>query len=358
MQNKKTTGYFIRNNYIHVHGTIDGKRYRRSTKKKATKLNLRWIKQNHREVLLEIIDNEKNENKIYFNLEEFSYKVLNLTSKKRDKNTQKDYISKFKRLILPYFAQYDIRDIKVYDIERWQSILLERYSTITVNRVRNIFKIILNKAESYELINKNPINFAEKISVKYKKEEPYNIEEIKKILNNSQGWLKVFLSLAFTSGLRVGELIGLKWEDIDFNRNLIYLKRSISKGTIKYNTYTKNHNRIIIVPDFVIKLLYNLKLNNNYEWIFVSRLGKPFSDGKAILERHFKPLLKKIGVKYKKLKVTRHSYVTFMRNQGVSIDLLTEIVGHSKNISDKHYYTPTINEEKVKIINQALDELK
>jgi len=218
--------------------------------------------------------------------------------------------------------------------------------------------MVLKKAVANDMISKNPIEYADNIQVCHKKQEPYSIEEMIKILNNAQGWLKVFLHLAFTTGLRPGELVGLQWEDIDFSKKIIYLKRSISKGVTKEDTVTKNHNRLVVVADFMLDMLKKHKKDSKKNiWIFPSRLGKPYYSSKEISERHFKPLLKKLGIKWRTLKDTRHTYVSIMRNAGVSSDFITEIVGHSKEVEDKHYYTAIVNSVKIDTVNNVFFDL-
>lgn len=350
---KGNGGYKTRNNIIYVFGVVDGKRYRVSTGKEASLANINWIKKNHWQVLLKLIDKNSTKNKLSFDLKSFSKEVLELTSHKRDALTQKDYISKVDRMIVPYFKSYNLADIKPFDIEKWQNQLLETYSTTTVRRARNIFNMIIKKAIANDMLEKNPIDFADNIFVSYKKQEPYTIEEMSKIMKNSKGWLKVFIYLAFTTGMRPGELMGLQWRDIDFDKKIIHLKRSITKGIIKEDTVTKNHNRLIIVADFVLAMLAEHKEDSKTEWVFTSRLNKPYTESKGIANRHLKPLLESIGVRYRGLKATRHTYISIMRNDGVDIELILEITGHSKEVSDKHYYTAAINEQKLNVVNNV-----
>ncbi len=350
---KGNGGYKVRNNKIYVFGVVDGKRYRISTGKEANSTNINWIKKNHWSVLLKLIDKKSNESKLSVDLDSFSKEVLELTSHKRDELTQKDYISKIDRMIIPYFRSYNLEDIKPFDIEKWQNKLLEKYSTTTVRRARNIFSMIFKKAIANDMISKNPIEFADNIQVQHEKQEPYTVEEMTTIMKNATGWLKVFVYLAFTTGMRPGELMGLQWDDIDFEKKVIHLKRSITKGVIKTDTLTKNHNRLVIVPGFVLNMLHKHKTKSKNEWVFVSRLNKPYTESKGIANRHFKPLLDELGVEYKGLKATRHTYVSIMRNDGVDIDLILEITGHSKEVSNKHYYTASISEQKIKAVNNA-----
>ncbi len=288
-------------------------------------------------------------------LEGFLLKTIELSSHKRGKQTQDDYVSKSKRLIIPYFKKYDLADIKPIDIEKWQARLLSKYSTTTVKRVKNILNMALAKAALNDIISKNPLDFVDSFRVENEKQEPYTIDEMLKILKHSTGWLNVFLHIAFTTGLRTGELMALKWEDIDFEKRIIHVKRSISKGEIKTDSGIKNHNRFVILAEYLVQILR--EYDSGCEWLFPSRLGGPYKESKAITKRYFKPLLDRIGVEYKTLYATRHTFVSMLRNFGVSREFVSELAGHSQEVSDKHYYKAEITAQKAQAVNNVFFEL-
>lgn len=353
-------GFNIVGKTIYVFGVIDNVRYRLSTGKKANKINLAWIKKNHYTVLLSLIDKKNSKNKVSTDLKEFAISVLEMTAHNRDINSQKDYLSKLNRLILPYFKNFKIEDIKPFDIEKWQSILLKKYSPITVKKTRSILNLILRKALANDIIQKNPVEFADNIKVTHKKRVPYTVKEMNSILKHSEGWLNLFVHLAFTTGMRTGELMALKWADVDFEKKIIFLKRSTHKGVvteISPNSSNKNHHRLIVIPDFIIQVLKDHKNIASAEWMFPSKTGVPFNESKVIV-KYFKILLEKLGIEYKTLYATRHSYISIMRNHGVSADLVTEIVGHSKEIEDKYYYIESINDYKSNAINNVFEQIK
>ena len=359
MNRRGNGGYKIINGILYVYGNIDGKRYRLSTKKEANKQNISYIKKNHHQVLLQLIE-QKNSvpiQKIETDLKNFSYKVLELSAHKRSKETQQDYLSKLDRLILPYFENYKISDIKTFDIETFQKELLSNNSTITVKRVILILDMILRKAVSYDIIQKNPVEYVEKFTITYQKKKPYTKEEIIKILSHSKGELKVFLSLGFLTGMRTGELLGLKWKDIDFDKKIITLERSHRKGKTISSNEIKNHNRIVYLPKQLVNILLEYKQNaKSDEWLFVSKFGKPYYESKPIAKK-FKKLLKELDIEWKKLMTTRHSFISLLRNYGVSSDLVSEIAGHSKIVEDKHYFEAQISKEKHNKINNAFSKL-
>ncbi|NOQ32120.1 MAG: tyrosine-type recombinase/integrase [Helicobacteraceae bacterium] len=360
--------YFIDRDTIFVQGRINGKRVKRSTQKKANKINLNWIKRSDlNEVLLNIIDKKEEVKPKFYSLKEFGMEVLELGAHKRIESVQKDYISAFNNHVLPYFEHYNISDIKTHDIEVWQKKLLRTHSSRTVDRFRYVLGTIIEKAYANDLISKNYHALADKIEKVYKKQIPYSITEVQLMLKESTGWLKMYLHLAFTTGMRVGELLALKKSDIYFDEKVIYLQRSISKGIItegiqKSNgKVIKNHNRMVIVPNFVLSMLKEHIIGLKKDWLFPSpKTGNPFYDSNSIVKNRFKPLLKKIGVEYKTLKATRHTYISLLRNQGVNKNLIQDIVGHveDSSVTDAHYTSLEVTDFKINAVNNVFKEVK
>jgi len=361
---KSNGGYKIDPKYdtISVFGMVNGKRERLSTGAKASdKFYLDYVKKNHQKVLLKLIDTKENKKipQISFNLKEFGLDTLKNSAHKRNDETQKDYIYKFTTYILPHFKHYKLNDIKVYDIEKWQSGLLKKgLSSTTVKRIIGLFGMILKKAVANDMILKNPCDFADKIVVTHKKQEPYTVEEMNKLLNNATGWFKVYLTTAFLTGMRVGELLGLKWEDINFDEKVIFLKYALVKGKIHKSSKTKDHDRTIIIPDFLAEILKEHQLSNSTEWVFVNKYKKPYYDSKNIIKYHFKPLLSEVKVKYKTLKATRHTYISILRNDGVDSSFVCDQVGHSQEVSDKHYFTSVVTPAKIEAVNNVFASFK
>lgn len=351
MKGKGSGGYYIRNNKIYVYGTINKKRHRFSIGKEATPNNVRWIKKNYWNVLLNKI--ETNQNNIDF--ETLLLDTIELTKYKRDFVAHKYYISCAKRLIIPYFKKYKPNDIKPIDIEKWQNKMLEKYSTSTTSKLKSLINMSLEKAHQNDVITKNPTKIADKFIIKYEPQEVYSIDEINAILNTATGWVKIFFSLAFMTGLRPGELLGLKWEDINFEKKLIIVQRSITNNKIKSSSKTKNHNRVVILPQVVLDLLQDY--DSKSEWLFVSRNKSFFKNSLSVTKTYFKPLLKKAKVKYKTLYSTRHTYISLLRNSGISRDFVSELAGHSEQVNDKFYYHSEITEEKMKSINDVFFNL-
>ncbi len=339
----KGKGWFVptKSKYVYVCGTVNGKYYRKSTNQLPTKAYIKWIEKNHQKKLEELcgLSHSKGSKT---SLRDFGMEVLEMTAHKRGKSHQQDMLRKLELHILPHFKHFYIEDIKSIDIERWQQKLLEELSTSTVKKCRHLLGLILHKATGADIIAKNPMDYAEGFSVSYKKRKPYTDEEVSLMLRFSKGWMRAFLYIAFTSGLRTGEIIGLKWDDIDLENKVIFLKRSISKGNIKESSRTKNHNRVIDIPDITVEALKAYKHHRPHrEWVFVSKHGTFFGETKTIVKYHFKPLLEKLGIEYRTLYVTRHTYASLLANSDISKTFVKESLGHSakSTVLEEHYIT-------------------
>lgn len=383
----KTTGELEEGNVIYVLGTVDGKFYRKSTGKEATKLNIAWIKKNARDVLLKLIDKQDIEKSSKTSLEEYGLKVIQATARARAVNTQKEKEGYFKNHILPYFQSrniFYIEDIKTTEIEIWQNKMLQEKSTSTVKKCKDTLSLIMNKAVADDIINKNYVSLSDAITVTTTKRVPYTAGEITTLLKESDGWFKVFLYLVFSTGLRTGEAIGLRWEDIDFENSYIDLKRSITKGRVtekdgncsideyvdngfKIKVFnntnkTKNHTRIIPLDLTTRDILVNHFQDRIHdEWVFVSgKTNSVFSDSTTINKYYWKPLLNKTRIEDKDLYTARHTYISIMKNNGADDAWLKSTVGHkqSSNVLNDVYFTHESNSNDIKRANNFFFNLE
>lgn len=350
--------YFINEyNVLYVQGSVNGKFERKSTKMKATKANINYVRKNANALLEELVGKPKRAE----NFEEFGLSVITATSRSRNKATQKEVISKFERLIYPYFAKYSIDEIRPMDIEKWQTSLLKEYSTSTVKSCRTILNMIMHKAYGNDMITKNPVAFAEKIKVKYSKREAYTLDEAKSMMIESDGMLKLYLNLAFTTGMRTGELLALKKCDINHEHKYIELQRSISKGVISSSNATKNHNRTVWLLPYVYDMLIEHISAIQTEWIFTAgEADCPFYDSKTILNKQFKPLLKELGIEDKTLYATRHTFYSISAGANIELQFLQRMAGHTEgsDVTENHYITRNINEQAVKHAALSLKPLE
>lgn len=337
--------YYIRDNRIYIQATIDGKNYKKSLNKEANPLNLKWIqKQNIYQLMTEKVCIKKEPPKEASFLE-FGLRILALESVQCGIATQNDYKSLFYNKILPYFQNIKISNITSTIVREF---FIEINATMSNDRCKRVKHILLNILESaFEeniissniAIFKNIKNFS--FSHLESKSEAYTVTEAAKILNNAMGWLKVFLELSFKKGLRTGETIGLKWNDLDLENKVLRLQRSITKGEITISSKQKNHFREIYLDDGLVKLIKAYKeFAPSQEWLFVNKYKQPYATPNSINKSHFKPLLKELEIEYKALYATRRTHISILhQSDKISLEDIQEQVGHKKgsHITLKHY---------------------
>lgn len=332
-------GYKVRGNIIYVYGSINGKHYRLSTGKEATKLNLAWIRHNYKDVLLQLIDKQLHP-KISTNFSEFGLESLKANEYSRKSSTILAYKYSYQKHIAPYFEHYDLVDIKPIDIKKWQSKLLQNLEPGSVGSVRTILSTILADAVIDGLISTNPISSV-KLPKPLLKEPmvPFTPEEVKKLIQFASGWFKTYLQLAFFSGMRPGEILALRWENIDFEAKRIHIRRTMHKGAL--GTPKTGRERIIDMLSIVeqgLKEQYKIT-GLNYEYIFSHSIGrKPYGSPRSIVKNHWRPLLRRCGFALRHLYDTRHTFATMMLLAGEDILWVSQMLGHSTIATTMKYY--------------------
>ena len=343
----------IRGDKIYVHGTINGKFYRKSTGKKVSSATKVWIKKaDPLKVLAELVGEvviEKKED-----LESFGRAVLTQHLQNKNYEYQKDAMRVFDNYILPTFKKIPLKEIKPLDIVSFINSLREDMSASRLKFIKIVFKIVIDYALENEIIESNPFEKKSVKTIDYGvagKGKAYTAEEVSLILKESKGWFKVFMDLAFKTGMRAGELMGLQWQDFDLDNGILYLQRSITKGQINKSYKNKNHEREIVLFPSTVKLLKTYyEVRPSDEWLFVNKDGRYFRESKTIVDYHFKPLLEKIGVKYKTLKATRHTYISLTKLGGSNLKNIQKTVGHREgsSVTEGSYFDSSIETIKQK----------
>ena len=342
--------YVIRDNRLSISISVNGKAKLFSLKKVLTASTKEWIKKHKpTDLYNEIFSIKKSADEIGITFESFGHSVLIEHMRSvTNEEYKKDLISVFHKYLIPVFKDYEIETIKAFDIVNFVNDLKEKLSPSRIKFIKNVLNLILDHAIDNEIIERNPFNSKSVKSIKLdttpnKEPEAYTEEEMKLILENANGWVKVLLDISFKTGARIGETMALKWSDIDLDKGIIFFKRNIHKGKVyekKNAGGTKNHFRESYLMKSTILLLqqyYNVRPHD--DWLFINRYNQPYSAPANITTYYFKPLLKKIGVKYKTIYATRATNISVSFHNGVPLSDIQQNVGHKlgSKVTEKHY---------------------
>ena len=242
----------------------------------------------------------------------------------------------------------------------------------TVEYIRTITKEALTQAVHNNLILKNPVD-GTTLPPKIKKEVvPYSKEESEQFLNSITGH-RLFAAyyLAFYTGLRKGEIIGLMWPDIDLNagnfevqRELVCIKNmDTGKQYLDFQLpKTPKSQRIIPLTDELVKVLKSHKAKQNEERLFI---GKEYHDENLVFcseagqriwprnfDRQYRSLLKQAGVDHKKFHTTRHTFASLLIEAGEDIRNVQELLGHAVLSTTSDIYSHVMEKTKRKAVEK------
>src|SRR5450755_2054262 len=143
----------------------------------------------------------------------------------KTRKTQVTYVGYFRKWILPRWGSYHVTEVKAVAVEQWLRSL--KYANGSKAKARNIMSAVFNHAVRWEWLDVNPIRMVRQSAKRTRMPIVLSIEQIAALLRILKEPMRTMVFLAVFTGLRVGELLGLKWKDIDFQKMEIHVIRSI-----------------------------------------------------------------------------------------------------------------------------------
>ena len=182
--------------------------------------------------------------------------------------------------------------------------------------------------------------------------EPLTPEQAQLFLKGmKERHLEALLTVAITTAMRKGEILGLHWSDIDFDKGVLRIRRTLSyiagQGFIEGNPKTAKSKREIVLPQFVVELLKQHRATQdemrntagaswqNRDLVFCTDHGYFISA--STLWYQFDILLKKIGLPHMRFHNLRHSAATLLLSMGVPEKVVQELLGHTNNAQTIKY---------------------
>jgi integrase len=338
------------------------KRYKRSLNLDDTKSNRKYAQQR---IIPEFI--YKLNSGEFFNIEEknkmptmdeFAHISLNMHKATRRQVTTDDYMTSYRLHIKPYFGEKKLDSIKPSDIALWQNELLSKVSPRRIHNIRAVFNGIIMDAMRDEIIIKNPISLIKRPKGDKVKINPFSLEDIKLILTHAEGDLKPFCALGFFTGMRSGEMIGLRWEDVDFEKKEIYIQRAIKMGVTSKPKTESSTRRIDILEPLMPYLKEQYKnTGSRGSYVFLNNENNHYYDIKRIRLPKWTKLIKQLHLDYRPIYHMRHTFATLMIENGEDILWVANMLGHTdiKMTLDRYaQYVKRDDKKRAQFLNSAL----
>lgn len=232
-------------------------------------------------------------------------------------------------------------------------------SANTIRHYHRLLHDILQSAVKWQLISSNPVSNVDAPKIKKVEAGYYNEEEVQQLMieldttSKEEFKYKVAIILTLASGLRLGELTGLKWDNIDFDTNTINIVHSSqylpTKGTFLKETKNYTSKRTLTIPKPVIDLLSKHKVNEkekrlscgslwvNTGFVFTQWNGKPMYPSTP--SRWFRKFLEEHNLRHITFHQLRHTSATLLINENVNIREVSKRLGHSNTSTTLNIYT-------------------
>ena len=262
----------------------------------------------------------------------------------------------------PIIGEIQIRKVLPTDITLVLSKMRERgQSPRSQQQARALLSVALGEAENKGYIALNPVKKVRIPVNKGREIEPLAIEEVKRLLETYEGtYMSARLHIALLAGLRQGEALGLRWQDIDFDSATLEVRNQIQKidGHLQLTGLkTDRSKRFIALTGGSLEslkqhrqIIENMRLACGDFWQ-ENDLVFPHTDGTfhpAILDYNaWKRSLRLCGIKSRRLHDARHTAATLMYAQGVGIEVISRALGHSSSaITSKLYVHSAIQPQR------------
>lgn len=321
--------------YLDIHYG-NGRRTRRSTGLKDNLRNRNLLEKGilqdiEKEINNGTFDPNKKEKKVFL-LGEYALLCFERHSNDRREHVSRRNLMNFNKHILPYFGKRRLNNIKSMELLDWQNDKLKSYAESSVVKFRAILNQIFLDALFEELIEKNPFTHVSKPKKQRKfvdssKINPFSLAEVEDLIKKADGYLKNFIAIMAFTGIRPGELIALKWNDIDFENETISITKTRILGTDglpKTKASIREIEMLPIVKKYFLQQ-YSLTKNNVTNQVFCKSQNKVFYSHDYIASR-FKKLLSENDNRY--LYQLRHTFASMMINEGEDIAWVSQIMGH------------------------------
>ena len=294
--------------------------------------------------------------------------------------TYASYAGLMKSSILPYFAERGIllKDLTPKELQDFYTMQLERVSANTVIHYHAIIHRALKYAVKMDMIPTNPADRIERPKKEKFVGSFYDSNEVNTLFSHLEGHLlEVPIKLGAFYGLRRSEILGLKWNAIDFNANTITIRHTVTSCNLDGKhievaadtTKTKSSMRTLpLVPDFRDLLLkkkeeqarYRKLCGRSYcteylEYVCVNEIGERLKPN--TLSDGFKQILKKNGMRVIRLHDLRHSCASLLFAQGVSLKEIQAWLGHSTIGTTANIYTHLDENSKINSANAIISIL-
>ena len=300
------------------------------------------------------------------------HELIDLGHEGRAHSTRSRCSSVLNKWVLPFWQATNIDEVRTVEVEAWLRGLALAQGTKA--KIRKTLCLLFNHAIRWEFATRNPISGPVRgsgVRQSEKREripEVLSAEEFRMLKAALPLRERVLVSLALSTGLRRGELAGLRWEDINFEELKLTVQRSVVDQVVG-NAKTEASHRPLPMDIRIAKLLQEWHSVSKYvrsqDYVFATdancagdRRGKQPVSLAKVMRCHIQPVARAVGIR-KRIgwHTLRHTFATVLHQNGEGIKVVQELLRHSSCRITMDIYAQAVNCEKRMAQSRVVSEM-
>ncbi len=290
---------------------------------------------------------------------------VELESDRKTFKTKQVYDSMIRKHVEPRWNEYRLRDISAIAVEKWLSQMA--LAAGTKAKLKYVMSDIYQHAIRHGWLrnDENPLLAVRQSAKRERLPELLEAEEFRQLLLHLPQKIRVMGIICATTGLRISEVIGIKWGDIDWTRLEVRVNKSVvyaQVGSCKTEISRQPVPLDRLTADEMQQWHQNCKYGEATDWVFASEWtnGKMPPWPNTLLDRFIKPAAKAAKIQ-KRIgwHTFRHTYSTLLKGNGEDVKVVQELMRHANFQTTMNVYTRAISSQKrdaqSRVVNVLMD---
>jgi integrase len=272
-------------------------------------------------------------------------------------STRLFYNHNLKTHILPEFGSVLLRSLTRDGVQQFlHAKQRSGLSWNSVRHIRTVFGTILNAAEMDDLVRQNVVKKTRLPRRTHTEDAPVvSLEETRLLLAALPEPSRSIAALLTMTGLRIGELLALRWMDVDFNGKTLRVRQTVYNGQID-TPKTKRSNRCVPLSPLAVEILSRQRTGSASDLVFSSRAGSPLCRHN-LLNRQLKPTAAKLKLKGFNWHWLRHASASLLDAAGASLGTVQSLLGHASSEVTREHYIHDVPSEARNAVEKMQDLL-
>jgi integrase len=283
--------------------------------------------------------------------QEFASRWESLVLTQHKPSTQITIRSHLRKHLVPFFGRWQMREIGPEEVQLFVSSV--RLSAKTAKNLFATMQMLWKSARVWGYVAHDAVSDVVLPKRHRTAQRFFSLEEVQRVLAATVEPYHTFYWLAVETGMRAGELCGLRVNDLDLQRGLVSVRQSVWRGKFQ-SPKSENAVRFFALSPRLLSHIagyINRWKPNERGLLFATRNGTPW-DSNLLVKRKLYPLLDSLGIERGGLHAFRHANSTLMDRLGVPLKVRQQRLGHSDPTLTLGVYTHVASEDDLRFVTQ------